>query len=98
MRIDVEKCGIRDGVFLYSLWRGYRDEAYQQTFEKSLERVGFSLEALHTSGHATVADIRRVIDGLDPQKLIPIHTTHPDAFVDFCDKTERKHDGVPFEV
>jgi ribonuclease J len=98
MRIDLEKCGIRDGVFLYSLWRGYRDEAYQQMFEKSLENAGFSLEALHTSGHATVADIRRVINGLDPQRLIPIHTMHPDAFGDFSDKTERKHDGVPFEV
>ena len=98
MRIDIEKCGIRDGVFLYSLWRGYRDEAYQQTFEKSLANAGFSLEALHTSGHATVADIKRVINGLDPQKLIPIHTMHPDAFGDFSDKTECKHDGVAFEV
>jgi ribonuclease J len=98
MRIDIEKCGTCDGVFLYSLWRGYRDEAYQQTFEKSLENAGFSLEALHTSGHATVADIRRVINGLDPQRLIPIHTMHPDAFGGFSDKTERKHDGVAFEV
>lgn len=98
MRIDIEKCGIRDGVFLYSLWRGYRDEAYQQTFEKSLENAGFSLESLHTSGHATVADIRRVINGLDPQKLIPIHTMHPDAFGDFSDKTDLKVDGVAFDV
>lgn len=98
MRIDIEKCGIRDGVFLYSLWIGYRDEAYQQTFEKSLAKAGFSLEALHTSGHATIADIKRVINGLDPQKLIPIHTMRPDAFGDFSDKTERKHDGVAFEV
>ena len=89
---------MRDGVFLYSLWRGYRDDASQQAFEKSLEKAGFLLEALHTSGHATVADIRRVINGLDPQKLIPIHTMHPDAFGDFSDKTELKHDGVAFEV
>ncbi|MCJ7575801.1 MAG: MBL fold metallo-hydrolase [Dehalococcoidia bacterium] len=98
MRIDIQKCGVHDGVFLYSLWRGYRDEAYQQTFEKSLAKAGFSLEALHTSGHATIADIKRVINGLDPQKLIPIHTMHPDAFGDFSDRTERKHDGVAFEV
>lgn len=98
MRMDIEKCGIRDGVFLYSLWRGYRDNAYQQAFEKSLENAGFSLEALHTSGHATAVDIKRLIKGLDPQKLIPIHTMHPDAFCDFSDKTDRKDDGVAFEV
>lgn len=98
MRTDIERCGMRDGVFLYSLWRGYRDSTYQQVFEKSLENAGFSLEALHTSGHATVVDIRRVIDGLDPRKLIPVHTMHPDAFADFSDKIDRKEDGVAFEV
>jgi len=98
MRIDIQRCRVRDGVFLYSLWRGYRDEAYQQTFEESLAKAGFSLESLHTSGHATIADIKRVINGLDPKKLIPIHTMHPDAFGDFSTKTERKHDGVAFEV
>lgn len=66
MRMDIERCGLRDGVFLYSLWKGYRDSEYQQKFEKSLENAGFSLDALHTSGHATVDDIKRVIDGLDP--------------------------------
>jgi len=98
MRIDIEKCGIHDGVFLYSLWRGYRDEAYQQAFEISLGQSGFPLEALHTSGHATVTDIRRVIKELDPRKLIPIHTMYPDVFRDFSDTMERKHDGVAFEV
>ena len=98
MRMDIQKCGLRNGVFLYSLWRGYRDEAYQQAFETSLNKAGFSLEALHTSGHATIADIRRVINGLDPQKLVPIHTMHPDAFRDFSDKTERMQDGIAFEV
>jgi len=98
MRRDIERCGMRDGVFLYSLWRGYRDSPYQQAFEKYLESAGFSLEMLHTSGHATVADIRRVINGLDPQKLVPIHTMHPDMFRDFSGKAERMQDGIAFEV
>ena len=98
MRRDIEKCGMRNGVFLYSLWRGYRGSPYQQVFEKSLVNAGFSLETLHTSGHATVADIRRVIEGLDPQKLIPIHTLHPDSFRHFSHRTDLKADGVAFEV
>ncbi len=98
MRTDIVKCGLHDGVFLYSLWSGYRDSPYQQRFEKSLEDASFSLETLHTSGHASVVDIRRVIEGLDPQKLIPIHTMHPNAFHDFSDKTELKDDGITFEA
>jgi ribonuclease J len=98
MRIDIGRCGLRNGIFFYSLWEGYRDSTCQQKFEKSLENAGFSLEMLHTSGHATVNDISRVIKRLDPQKLIPIHIMHPNAFCDLSDKTELKNDGVAFEV
>jgi ribonuclease J len=98
MRMDIEKCCLRDGIFFYSLWSGYRDNDYQKKFEKYLESAGFSLGTLHTSGHAGIADIRRVIDGLAPQKLIPIHTMHPGAFLEFSDKTNLKNDGVQFEV
>jgi ribonuclease J len=98
MRIDIEKCGLRDVIFLYSLWEGYRSSAYQQLFEKSLKNSGFLLESLHTSGHASITDIRSVINRLDPKKLIPIHTMHPAAFRDFSEKTDLKDDGVAFEV
>jgi ribonuclease J len=98
MRRDIVKSGVCDGVFLYSLWSGYRDSEYQRLFEKALEYAGFLVESLHTSGHASVADIGRLIKGLDPQKIVPIHTMHPHAFSDLSDKTECKADGVPFEV
>ena len=98
MRSDIERCGLHDGVFLYSLWNGYRNSSYQQYFENTLKKAGFSLETSHTSGHASVADIKRVISGLDPQKLVPIHTMQPDAFIDYSDKTDLKDDGLAFEV
>jgi len=98
MRLDIEKCGLHNGVFLYSLWNGYRNSSYQQYFENSLKNAGFSLETSHTSGHASVVDIKRVINGLDPQKLVPIHTMQPDTFSDFSDKTDLKDDGLAFEV
>ncbi len=98
MRSDIERCGLHDGVFLYSLWSGYRNSSYQQYFENSLKNAGFSLETSHTSGHASVVDIKRVIIGLDPQKLIPIHTMQPGAFSEFSDKTDQKDDGLAFEA
>ena len=96
--MDIDRCGLHGGVFLYSLWNGYRNNEYQIIFEKSLEEKGFSLETLHTSGHASVDDIKRVIKELDMQKLVPIHTLHPDIFREFSDRTEIKGDGVTFEA
>jgi len=98
MQRDIEKCGLHDGLFIYSLWQGYRDSEYQQKFEKYLEQTGFEKTAIHTSGHASVSDIKRVITGLDPKKIIPIHTMMPMAFNGISGKTECKEDGKEFEI
>ncbi|MBS3872245.1 MAG: MBL fold metallo-hydrolase [Firmicutes bacterium] len=98
MRIDIERSGLKDGLFVYSLWTGYRSSAYQQGFEEYLTRAGFSSEILHTSGHATVSDIRRVIAGLEPKQIIPIHTMSPDSFVGLSDRISLKEDGVSFDI
>jgi ribonuclease J len=98
MHKDLEKSNLKNGVFMYSLWTGYRSSDYQQRFEKYLENSGFSLEVLHTSGHATISDIQRVIQGLNSQKIIPIHTLHPTHFLSLSDRTDVKTDGVKFRV
>ena len=70
----------------------------QQKFEKWLDTKEFQKVFLHTSGHAKVSDIRRLIDGLEPKKIIPIHTMVPDVFRDYSDKVELKNDGEIFEL
>jgi ribonuclease J len=80
------------------MWQGYRDSTYQQDFEKSLKRKGFTLVALHTSGHATPSDIDKLIAGLNPKKIIPIHTMMPEALTLISDTVELKEDGKEFEV
>ena len=95
---DIEKCNLRGGLFIYSMWQGYRDSDYQHRFEDYLAQSGFRQESIHTSGHASVADIRKVITGLNPQKIIPIHTLSPKAFNAISDRTELKEDGKKFEV
>ena len=95
---DIEKCKLQDGVFIYSMWQGYRESDYQQKFGKYLQSIGFKLMALHTSGHATINNIQRLIAKLEPKKIIPIHTMKPDLFVGLSDKVELKDDGVEFRV
>ena len=98
MQKDLERCNLCGGTFFYSMWQGYRESTYQQRFENWLDTNGFNKIFLHTSGHAKVSDIRRLIDGLNPKKIIPIHTTMPDAFLDYSDKVELKIDGEVFEI
>ena len=98
MKSDLARCNLTGGTFIYSMWQGYRSSAYQQSFESWLIGQGFYYVYLHTSGHATVSDIRRLIDGANPDKIIPIHTMQPDAFLSYSDKVEVKSDGIVFEI
>ena len=98
MQKDLERCDLSSGTFFYSMWQGYRDSTYQQRFENWLGGRGFGKVFLHTSGHARISDIRRLMDGLEPKKIIPIHTMMPDAFLEYSDKVELKEDGVAFYV
>lgn len=98
MKKDLEIAGLHDGLFVYSMWSGYRESDYQKAFEDYLTQVGFVTDELHTSGHATVSDIRRMISGLDPKQIIPIHTMTPLLFTDLSDRVFLKEDGIMFSV
>ncbi|NLB54506.1 MAG: MBL fold metallo-hydrolase [Lentisphaerae bacterium] len=96
MRRDIEVAGVINGLFIYSLWSGYRNSEYQKTFENYLDRVGFMKDVLHTSGHASISDIQRVITELDPKQIIPIHTMVPNSFIGLSTKVVLKEDGKAF--
>jgi ribonuclease J len=70
MKKDLERCNLSGGTFIYSMWQGYRESKYQQGFESWLHERGFRDDFLHTSGHARVSDILRLIDGVNPKKII----------------------------
>lgn len=98
MLIDIRRCGFIGGLLYYSMWRGYRDDKKQIKFESEIKSLMFEIKLLHTSGHASIPDIQRLITGLNPQKIIPIHTMLPQEFIGISDKTDLKEDGVEFEI
>jgi len=46
---------------------------------------------VHVSGHASMDDLARVIEAANPDRLIPVHTHHPETF-------EALHDSVLSEI
>lgn len=95
---DIDRCNLKDGVLIYSMWKGYRDSEYQQSFEKQLKSKGLTIESYHTSGHSTVKDIKRLIDGLNPKVVIPIHTMSPEAFLNLSNKVRLLNDKQEYEI
>ncbi len=95
---DIEKCCFQGGIYVYSMWQGYRDSKYQQKFEEYLITRNFKITGIHTSGHASIADITRLIKGLNPKVIIPIHTMFPEDFKSISGKIELLVDGMEYEI
>ena len=81
-RIDYFKD--QEPLLIYSMWDGYV-KIGSDTYDEKLGKLyhGWNPKRccdLHTSGHATAEDIRRMILTVKPQSaIIPIHTEKPEA-------------------
>ena len=58
-----------------------------------LSKKGFTIDELHTGGHATLSDIKKVLQMLKPKKIIPIHTTVPNLFRNLSEQVLLMKDG-----
>ncbi|MDO8431848.1 MAG: MBL fold metallo-hydrolase [Candidatus Binatus sp.] len=96
MAADLENA-LRGAKLFYSLWPGY------------LERDGFDLQAWcvtrkvafeihHTSGHAGISDLKRLVKALEPKRLVPIHSFAPQRFRSFFPNVQPANDGEWWEV
>jgi ribonuclease J len=88
--------GLKGASIIYSLWVGYMQNPYTRNFIEWLEKEGCKKYIVHTSGHATVEVIRKVISTLQPQNVIPVHTTTPQEMGVIAENTVFLNDGEPF--
>ena len=65
---------LNNGVFIYSMWSGYKKENSTKDFIEALINKGMSEKEIHTSGHADQKGLKRMVDILKPKNLVPIHT------------------------
>lgn len=63
----------------WSLWKGYLDEPPGVRLNSDLDKLGIPLEVLHTSGHASIEDLRLLADAFKARETIYLHTEHPNA-------------------
>ena len=65
-----------------------------------ITKMGLQLQVIHTSGHADINTLKRLVDALKPKALVPIHTFHPEAYKATFTGVKILHadDGVAFSV
>ena len=91
--------GVLNGAALtYSMWEGYLQQRGPRKVLKWLDGHGIPWRTIHTSGHASVADLKRLATSLAPRVLVPIHSFETGRFREFFENVVPREDGEWWEV
>ncbi len=63
---------------IWSMWTGYITGDDQ--FSKFCKEHDLKWEEIHSSGHASIDDLKLLANSIKPKQLIPIHTFYPDQY------------------
>lgn len=72
--------GLEDGIFIYSMWDGYKKDKTTKKFIDLLIGKGMTEKTIHTSGHADRNALKKMVEILKPKNLVPIHTFEGDEY------------------
>lgn len=92
--------GIKGAKLVYSQWKGYleRGNPEARKLYSFIDRYKLDLEFVHTSGHATVEDLKSFANALNPKTLIPIHTFESKKYPTIFKNVKILKDGEEFEI
>lgn len=94
MMEELERAGcLQRARLIYSLWEGYLAQERLQPFHAWLGRHDIPLIQIHTSGHASVGDLQRLAQAIQPRVLVPVHSDKPERFTELFDRVALKADG-----
>lgn len=71
---------IKDSLYIYSLWEGYLEDKQFMKITDFFKKRGIEKKDIHTTGHAYISTLKKLIDKIKPVQVIPIHTEHPENF------------------
>jgi ribonuclease J len=96
---DLVRAGCLGGALaVWSQWAGYLAQPYGAAAVSALQGQGVAVETIHTSGHASTMDLKRLAEALAPRQLVPIHSFEPQRFGEFFLNVVRRPDGQWWEV
>jgi len=92
---ELLRCGALDptGTVVWSMWEGYLGRPNGASLVRTLAEREVPFEVIHTSGHASVPDLRRLVAAADPGAVVPIHSEATNRFADLFPNVRQHTDG-----
>lgn len=96
---DLDRAGCLTGAeAIWSQWDGYLARPNGEKLLASLAERGIPLSHAHTSGHASIVDLKRLAKAVAPKALVPIHTFEAEQFPEHFADVALKQDGTWWEI
>ena len=98
---DYQSAGVvstADDAFNFSMWRGYLSEPYHSEALEWCRAAGAEIAYIHTSGHASPADLRAFAASIRPKIVVPVHGVKWDEESHGFGMVCRLADGETMEV
>jgi ribonuclease J len=94
-----ERAGcLKSANAVWSLWPGYLKDGSGKRLTEFYDRVGVPWSIQHTSGHASVPELKRLAHALRADRIVPIHSLGGARFPDYFDNVTPEPDGAWWEV
>lgn len=96
---DLDESGCLDGACLiHSQWAGYLECAQFKAIDIWRRGHAIPLHQIHTSGHASPRDLKRIAEALAPAFVVPIHSDAPERYAGLYPNVVRHNDGEWWNV
>ncbi len=96
---DLEKSHCLEGAtYIYSQWEGYWEGESFRELRLWLKRNNIPKIRIHTSGHASLDNLRDFSNAINPKKVVPIHTFFPECYPKLFSNVEIHKDNEWWEV
>lgn len=95
---DLRYINVEHGLFIYSMWEGYLKEKSMKTMIDFIKDNKMGFRSIHTSGHASIDTLNKVIDIINPKVTIPIHSFYPEEYRQISSNIKILSDGEVYNV
>jgi ribonuclease J len=96
---DLERAKALAGArVIWSQWEGYLQEGGGARLKADCEFRRIPFEVIHTSGHASISDLKRLAAAVNPKALVPIHTFEAERFPELFENVILRQDREWCEV
>lgn len=87
-----------EDAWVFSMWSGYLKSTEYVEVSRAFEAAGSAIAQIHTSGHASGADLEEFAARIEPRHLVPIHSFDWESHIHRFANVKRLQDGEPFVI